>query len=117
MTFPEWTKPAVYGAIVGAIAISIVGFNWGGWTTGGSAAKMAKDLARSEVTSALVPICVQMSADDPQRATKIATINKATSYKRRDAVMDTGWATVAGSDTPDRDLAKACMEDLGLDAT
>ena len=117
MTLPEWTKPGIYGAIVGAIAISILGFNWGGWTTGGTAEKMAQDLARDEVTSAMVPLCLERSVTDPMRVAKLASINEATRYKRRDAVMDTGWATLPSAEKPNRDLAEACMEQLGLDAT
>ena len=30
-------KPALWGAAAGAIALAIVGFNWGGWVTGGTA--------------------------------------------------------------------------------
>ena len=45
MTFPEWTKPGVYGALVGAVAVSILGFTWGGWTTAGSADEMARNFA------------------------------------------------------------------------
>lgn len=37
MTFSEWTKPGIYNALGGAIATSILGFNFGGWSTGGSA--------------------------------------------------------------------------------
>ena len=28
-------QPALWGAACGAIALAIVGFNWGGWVTGG----------------------------------------------------------------------------------
>ena len=45
MTFPEWTKPGIYGALVGAVAVSILGFSWGGWTTAGGAKEMADDFA------------------------------------------------------------------------
>ena len=49
MTFPEWTKPGVYGAFVGAVAVSIFGFTWGGWTTAGSADEMAQSFAADKV--------------------------------------------------------------------
>lgn len=117
MTFPEWTKPGVYGALVGAIAVTIVGFNWGGWTTGSNAEKMAKIFANEEVTQAMVPVCLDMSAADPERVAKLATIQDATTYKRRNAIMDTGWATLPGTEAPNRDLAEACIEGLNLDAS
>jgi hypothetical protein len=30
--------------------------------------------------------------------------------------MEAGWATVPGSDAPDRDIAGACLESLDVDA-
>lgn len=117
MALPEWTKPGIYGAIIGAIVLAIVGFNWGGWTTGGTAEEMAQDRADEAVTTAMVPICLSSSKADLEREAKLAKINEATRFKRRDAVMDTGWATLPGAEKPDRDLAEACMEELGLDPT
>ncbi|NVO56661.1 MULTISPECIES: hypothetical protein [Ruegeria] len=117
MTNPEWLKPGMYGALLGAVFVGVVGFSWGGWMTGGSANKLASEMARDQVIAALVPICHDMSRTDNQRLAKLATIQAATSYKRRDAVMDAGWATMPGSDSPNRDLAKACIEGLNLDAS
>jgi hypothetical protein len=31
-----------------------------------------------------------------------------TDYEKRDFVMKTGWATVPGSESPNRDVASAC---------
>lgn len=117
MTTPEWLKPGLYGAAAGAVAVSIIGFSWGGWVTGGSASKMARSMAHEEVTSAMVPVCLEMSRVDPDRIAKLATIRSAASYKRRDAVMEAGWATVPGAESPDRDLAAACIDGLELDAS
>ncbi len=117
MTFPEWTKPGLYGALGGAIAISILGFTWGGWTTSGSAKSMATDLASEEVTLAMVPVCLNMSAADPERTEKLAVLQEVSGFGRRNAMMETGWATRPGSDMPDRDLADACLAGLELDGS
>ncbi len=117
MTTPEWLKPGIYGALLGAAFVGIVGFSWGGWMTGGGANKMASEMAQDEVIAALVPFCLDMSRTDSERVAKLATIRDATSYKRRDAVMATGWATMPGADAPNRDLAQACIEGLNLDAS
>lgn len=116
MNIPEWVKPGVYGAIVGAVAITVVGFSWGGWMTGGDADKMASEMSREDVTAALVPMCMDNSHADLGRIAKLAGIEEAASYKRRDAVMDTGWATIPGSDAPNRDLAAACLTALQAEA-
>lgn len=115
MTNPEWLKPGAYGFVLGGIAVAVVGFTWGGWMTGGSAEEMAANRAKTEVTAALVPVCVEMSRTDPNRVEKIAVVKEASSFKRRDAVMETGWATMPGADAPDRNLAAACADGLNLD--
>ncbi|WP_116134247.1 hypothetical protein [Tropicimonas sp. IMCC34043] len=117
MTTPEWLKPGIVGALIGAVVVGIVGFSWGGWMTGGSANKMANVMAHDDVISALVPVCADIARTDPERAAHLATINKASSYQRRDAVMAAGWATIPGSEAPNRDLAQACIAALDLDAS
>ena len=114
MTTPEWLKPGIYGAVIGAVFVGIVGFSWGGWMTGGGANKMASAMSHDNVITALVPICLDVSRADPDRIGQLATIRAASTYKRREALMDTGWATVPGSDAPDRDLAEACLAALEI---
>ena len=117
MTFPEWTKPGIYGAFAGALVISILGFTWGGWTTSGTAQKMAQKFATDEVTLAMVPVCLNRSAADPERLTKLTTIKDTSGFNRSKAMMDTGWATLPGADAPSRELARACIEGLELDGS
>lgn len=112
MNIPEWVKPALQGAAVGAVALAIVGFSWGGWVTGGTANRMASDQARIEVVAALVPICIEQSKLDPQAAATLALLEEASSYKRSDMLMETGWATMPGSSDPNSAVARACMDRL-----
>ncbi len=112
MNSPEWLKPGLYGAAVGAVALAIVGFSWGGWVTGGTAEKMASEHARLEVVAALVPICIDQSGQDPQVVATLAQLKDASSYQRSDMLMEAGWATMPGSSDPNRDVARACMEKL-----
>jgi hypothetical protein len=115
MTNPEWLKPGAYGAICGAVAAAVIGFTWGGWVTGGRAENMATTRSHDAVMLAMVPICLDQSMRDPGRSDKLVTIKAATSFKRGDAVMETGWATLPGMDQPDPDLARACVDSLALD--
>jgi hypothetical protein len=114
MNKPEWLKPGLYGAAVGAIAVSIVGFSWAGWVTGDKALKMAHAASDKAVVAALVPVCLDMASRDGNRVAKLATIRDAETYKRRDAVIETGWATVPGAEKPSRDLAQACLTALDI---
>jgi len=51
-------KPGIWGAVLGSILTMIVGFSWGGWTTGTTARQMGMTQADAAVTAALVPICL-----------------------------------------------------------
>lgn len=117
MTTPEWFKPALYGAVIGATLVAAIGFAWGGWMTGATARDRAMSRAHDDVIAALVPVCLDRALTDPDRAAHLATIRAAASFRQRDALMDTGWATMPGSAGPDRDIAKVCLERLDLDAS
>ena len=109
MKIPNWLKPGIYGAVVGALVLTTVGFAWGGWVTGATAQKMASNEARSAVIAALVPICVEQSSQDPKVVDTLARLKDTSSYQRSEMLMRTGWATMPGSSDPDRDVARACM--------
>jgi hypothetical protein len=115
MNTPEWLKPVTLGVLIGAVAVSAVGFSWGGWVTGGNATIMANTQSRDEVIAALVPVCVDLSHTDAERVAKLEKIRETAAYQRWNALMETGWAIVPGSDSSDRDLAKACLDALELD--
>ncbi|WP_227288055.1 hypothetical protein [Boseongicola sp. H5] len=117
MTTPDWLKPGIYGAVIGAVFVGVVGFSWGGWMTGGSAEDLASERSHDSVIAALVPVCLDIARTDPDRIAQLATVRAAATFRRRDAVMEAGWATMPGSETPNRDLAMACMEALELDAS
>lgn len=117
MNTPEWLKPGVYGAIFGAALVGIVGFSWGGWVTGGTAHDRAMAMSHEDVVAAMVPVCLDMARTDPDRMAKLAAIRDTSTYQRRTALMETGWATVPGAEAPDRDIALACLASLDVDKT
>ena len=49
--FPS-LKPGIWGAVIGAAAISVVGFSSLGWTLGSTADRMAKERAQTAVVTA-----------------------------------------------------------------
>jgi pimeloyl-ACP methyl ester carboxylesterase len=112
MKNPEWLKPGAYGAAIGAVAVAIVGFSWGGWVTESTAETLASDRAQQEVVAALLPICVAQSAADPENGARLSELKETRSYQQAEFLMKTGWATMPGATDPDRALAKACAEVL-----
>jgi hypothetical protein len=116
MKIPMEVKPAAWGAIGGAVALAIVGFAWGGWVTGGSAAEAASQSARTAVIAALAPICATQFRGEVDAAGKLAELKALSSYKRPDFVVKGGWATMPGSEEPVNGVAYACVEILTADA-
>jgi hypothetical protein len=112
MKVPTWVKPGIWGAVIGAIGIMILGFWQIGWVTGSTADRMASNRADAAVVAALVPFCIANAERDPDRA-KLATLKtEQSSYTRNQLVSDAGWATLPGMTSPDRELASACSDKL-----
>lgn len=108
LDIPTWTKPAFNGVVVGAIAMAIVGFTWGGWVTGGTARKNSETETSSGIATALTPYCVEKSKSDPLGAAVLVELKAAGPYSRSGIVEKAGWATPLGADKPNTALAKSC---------
>jgi hypothetical protein len=107
-------RPALWGAAAGAIALAIVGFNWGGWVTGGTAETLAKNSAATAVVAALTPICVEKFRQAADASANLVEMKKATyAWDQSKFVEKGGWATMPGSAEPNSAVAKACAESLG----
>jgi hypothetical protein len=110
---PTWLKSGIWGAVIGSILTMIVGFNWGGWWTSGSADQMAMKRADVAVTAALVPICLAQEKADGPKGKRVGELRAMTSsYEQTEFVMKTGWATFPGKQDPNRDVAEACASAL-----
>ena len=108
----EKYKLGAWGFVVGSIVTMIVGFSWGGWTTGSGADRLATERSTAAVTKALVPVCLEKSKADPAGAKKLVALKALTSsYDQRDAVVQGGWATF-GPGEANRDVAEACASEL-----
>jgi pimeloyl-ACP methyl ester carboxylesterase len=107
-------RPALWGAVAGAIALAIVGFSWGGWVTGGTAETLAKNSAATAVVAALTPICVEKFRQAADASANLVEMKKATyAWDQSKFVEKGGWATMPGSTEPNSAVAKACAESLG----
>ena len=106
-------KPGIWGAVVGAAAISVVGFSTFGWTLGSTAERMATERAQTAVVGVLAPICVEKFQHQADAPAKLIEFNKVSSWNRRSVIEKGGWATMPGTDTPNSAVATACAERLG----
>ena len=105
------TKAVLFWSVVATIILTmIVGFNWGGWVTGGTAERMAKEAAKEAVVERLALICVGQFNQDPGNGQKLKELQEASAYQRDDYVQDQGWATMFGEEKPDRGVADECAK-------
>lgn len=117
MKIPAETKPVIWGAVGGAIALAVVGFTWGGWSTASSSERMAKERSQNAVVAALSPICVSNFQQQPNADAALVELKKISSWSQGDFIAKGGWATMVGSTSPDPAVAKACAEALGMPKT
>src|SRR5258707_4223342 len=101
------------GAAVGVVATLIVGFQWGGWVTGGTAKEMAQKSANTALVTALAPICVDKFQRSAQAAANLTELKKVSSWQQGDFISKGGWATMPGSDAANSAVADACAIMLG----
>ena len=106
-------KPGIWGAVIGAAAISVIGFTSFGWTLGSTAERMAQERSQAAVVGVLAPICVERFQHQADAATKLTEFNKVSSWDRRSIIEKSGWATAPGSDTANSAVVTACAEQLG----
>jgi hypothetical protein len=88
MEVPASVKPALWGAVGGAIAAIIIGFAWGGWVTGGSAGTMAATSAEAAIVQAFTPICVAKAERQPKQ---LVLLKKEREWNRDEFVVKAGW--------------------------
>jgi hypothetical protein len=110
---PTQTTPFLWGAAAGAIALAIVGFNWGGWVTGGTAERLAVGRADAATVAALTPICVAQFQKSADAAASLAALKATQGWEQANYIGKGGWATMPGSTgEPNREVAAACAEAL-----
>jgi hypothetical protein len=107
-------KPALWGAVGGAVAMIIIGFWALGWTLGGTAERMAQQREAAASVAALASVCVATFAAQPDAAAKLTEFKKVSSaWDRQSFIEKGGWATLPGSDKPNSDVATGCAQTLG----
>src|SRR3990170_4727217 len=101
-------KPALWGAVGGAVAAMIIGFSWGGWVTGGTAGQMETTSAKNASVLALTPLCV---AKGELQQDQLVALKKESSWSRGDFVTKAGWVSNV-NEKYRSDVATACASAL-----
>jgi len=112
MQVPQWVKPGVWGAVIGAVAMMIIGFSWWGWTLGSTAEHMAQERANTAVVALFTPICVESFMKQSDAMAKLTEFHQTAAWRQTEFIAKGGWATASGSTTPHAAVAKACADQL-----
>ena len=94
------------------MATIVVGFAWGGWVTGGTAARMASDAADRARAQLAAMACVAVFNHGPDAVAQLDALKKASSYQRGDMIVRGGWVTMPGDADPVAGAADICVEKL-----
>lgn len=110
----DWDKIKLgfWSAVGGATLAAIVGFNWGGWVTSGTADAMAKEIAENTVTKRFTPICVAQFNRDAKKVQKLKEFKGRDSWNGQKFIEEQGWATIPGEEKPDSKIVEACAKHL-----
>lgn len=110
----DWDKIKLGGwsAAGGAVVAMIVGFNYGGWVTGGTADVLAKEIAENSVAKRFTPSCVARFNQDAKKDEKLKAIKAKDAWDAQKFVEENGWATLPGEERADSKVAEGCAKSL-----
>jgi hypothetical protein len=106
----ERIKYGVWGLIVGAVIVIIIGFVWGGWKTTGTAKTMTKEA----VLASQAAICVAQFMKTPNYEEKLKELEELDSWKRAEFIEKGGWDKMPGQEKADYAVSRACADGLEL---
>ena len=100
--------PFAWGAVAGAVVLSIVMFSTGMAVTSSTSNTNAKKMSQDAVVENLAAICVAQFEGTANRDENLNKLVATDSWKRSGYVSDQGWATMPGSESPKRAVANEC---------
>jgi len=86
----------------------IIGFAWGGWTTGGT----SRQRTDAAVLATRAAICVAQFIKDPNYKEKLKELKALDSYERSAFIEKGGWDKMPGEQKPIYDVSRACADGL-----
>jgi len=108
----EKTKLGLWSAAGGAVALAIVGFNWGGWVTTGAAEALAKEAGANAVAERLGTICVAQFNRDSQKGQKVNEMKDKDTWEKGRYIDKQSWAIMPGAEKPESGVSDACAKQL-----
>lgn len=107
------SKTAWFWSLAGAVVLTIVvGFAWGGWTTGGSAREMARDAADDARAQLAATLCVHQFMNAADAGTQLTALKAESRWQRDNFLEEGGWVVIAGLDDMPDGTANLCAQRL-----
>jgi hypothetical protein len=103
-------KYGVWGLVVGAVIVMIIGFAWGGWTTSST----TKTMTEEAVLASQAAICVAQFMKAPNHEEKLKELAELDSWKRAEFIEKGGWDKMPGQKEGDYAVSRACADGLEL---
>jgi hypothetical protein len=101
-------KFGVWGLICGAVIAMIIGFAWGGWTTGGTSRQRTEEA----VLATRAAICVAQFIKDPNYKEKLTELKAVSSYERSTFIEKGAWDKMPGEQKANSTVSQACANGL-----
>ena len=103
-------KHGVWGLVIGAIIAMIVGFAWGGWTTGGRSLRVSEEA----VLTTRAAICVAQFMKQPNAQEKLKELQAINSWERAAFIEKGGWDKMPGEEEANFTVSRACADGLDV---
>ena len=107
MRVPQWVKPGVWGAVIGAVAMMIIGFSWWGWTLSSTAEHLATERANAAVVALLTPVCVDSFMKQPNAMAKLTEFHHTAAWRQTEFIERAGGLLRREAPRPHSAVAKA----------
>jgi len=101
-------KFGVWGLICGAVIAMIIGFAWGGWTTGGTSRQRTEEA----LLATRAAICVAQFTKDPNYKARLSELKAMDSYERSTFIEKWGWDKMPGEKEANSSVSRACADGL-----
>lgn len=107
------TKGALFWSCAGCVvATMILGFTWGGWTTGGTATKMAADAALSSRNALATAVCVERFQAGGDAPAQLVALKALKAWDRRTFIEKGGWAAMPVGAGPTDGAVRMCADKI-----
>ena len=107
------SKTVVFWACTGCVAATIIlGFNWGGWVTGGTARKMTAEAGMDARADLVAGVCVDRFGRDGDATAKLVALKGTDTWKREEFIVKGGWMAIDGQKDSVSGAGQLCAQRL-----